>query len=317
MQSPNLVKVVGAFVAGVVIALGSALIYIQVNEMDHPEPVVIEQPPAEPPQPSPPPTAAIEESSPAPTANPPSSPPAKVVKKLFTNSVARRQPKIPLAQLARHQSPANEPVTYAALHVETPPDVIAAPEIPTPQPSDVPPVPQPHMVTLQPGTALSIRLSETLSTDHYYTGDTFRASLEAPVISDGFIIADRGSKVLGRVVLCERPASISGTSELNLTLTEINTTDGQRIRVQTDSFEQRGPASVSQDAATIAGGALLGAIVGAAAGGGKGAAVGAGVGGAVGTTAVLASHARAAVLPAETTLMFRLATPLTITEKLN
>jgi hypothetical protein len=165
-------------------------------------------------------------------------------------------------------------------------------------------------VTLAAGTPIPIRLAETLSTDHNYTGDTFRGILAEPIICDGFIIAERGSKVLGRVVNADR-------GSLSLSLTEINTTDGQRIAVDTDSFDHKGPSRIGQDAAAIAGGAALGAIIGAAAAGDKGAAIGAGFGGAAGTGLALAMPRKAANLPVETRMTFRLSNSLTITEKLN
>jgi hypothetical protein len=164
---------------------------------------------------------------------------------------------------------------------------------------------------------LSVRLGETLSTDHNYTGDTFRATLLAPIIQDGFIIADRGSKVLGRVVNSQSAGHLVSGAALTLALTEINTTDGQRVRVETTTFERRGNSNVGPDAAKIAGGAALGALIGGLAGGGKGAAIGAGAGGAAGTGAVLLSRAKGAVVDSETQMTFRLANPVTITEKLN
>src|SRR5581483_6001479 len=100
--------------------------------------------------------------------------------------------------------------------------------------------------------------------------------LDKPIIRDGFIIADKGSKVLGRVVEATRAGRVRGAANLSVTLTEINTTDGQRIRVETNSVERRGATSTGSDAAKIAGGAALGAIIGALGGGGKGAAIGAG-----------------------------------------
>jgi hypothetical protein len=335
VESPNLVKVVAAFVAGVVIALGSALIYVRASEMMHPEPIVLAQAPADAPQPPPTrlPETVQQPASSAVTA-PPSEPvpiprAKKVVKWLFHRQVKsapgpKAQPKIAMAQLAQTSHiPVAVPATYTVQEPgATPGDSVPVPEAkPAPQPADTAPEPspvrQPHIVTLQAGTVLAIRLAEPLSTDHNYTGDTFRGTLAAPIIRDGFIIADRASKVLGRVVSSERGGRMQGSADLNVTLTQINTTDGQQIRVDTTSFEQRGPASAGEDAATIAGGAALGAIIGAAAGGGKGAAIGAGLGGAAGTGAVFASRSRPAMLPVETQLTFRLATPLTITEKLN
>ena len=184
-------------------------------------------------------------------------------------------------------------------------------------PNPAEPTRESHVVTLQAGTNLAIRLGETLSSDHNYTGDTFRGTLEAPIIVDGFIIADRGSKVLGKVTNVQEAGRVQGLSALTVALTEINTTDGQRIRIQTDSYEKRGSAGTGSDAAKIAGGAALGAIIGAVAGGGKGAAIGAGAGGAAGTGIVLATRGKSTSLPVETHLNFRLTAPVTITEQIN
>jgi hypothetical protein len=187
-----------------------------------------------------------------------------------------------------------------------------------PQADDPAPAAEPaHVVTLAAGTALHIRLGETLSTEHNYRGDTFRGTLLTPIIMDGFIIADRGSKVLGRIVDAQRAGRLEGTANLSLTLTEINTTDGQRVQIGTDKFDKRGASNTAAEAAKIGGGAALGAIIGALGGGGKGAAIGAGAGGAAGTGAVLLGHGRPAVVAAETALEFRLASPVTITEQFN
>ena len=164
---------------------------------------------------------------------------------------------------------------------------------------------------------MAIRLGETLSTDHNYSGDTFRATLDAPVIIDGFIIADRGSKVLGTILTSQKAGRMEGTSHLSLALTEINTTDGQRVQIETAAFAKQGASNTGERAAKIAGGAALGALIGALGGGGKGAAIGAGAGGAAGTGAVLLTHGKPAVLTAETQLSFQLSKPATITEKLN
>jgi hypothetical protein len=177
--------------------------------------------------------------------------------------------------------------------------------------------PQPHVITLQQGTNFVVRLGETISTDHNYTGDTFRASLAAPIVVDGFIIADKGSKVLGRVVAAEKAGRLEGTATLQLELTEINTTDGQRVRIETGLFGKKGQSNTPGEAVKIAGGAALGAIIGAIAGGGKGAAIGAGAGGAAGTGAVLLGHGNPSVIPAETRMSFQLSRPITVTEKLN
>ena len=191
---------------------------------------------------------------------------------------------------------------------------VIAPVISAPQPAAPS---QPHTVTLPTGTNVSVRLGETLSTDHNYSGDTFRATLDRPIILDGFIIAEKGSKVLGKIAGLDKSGKFEGTSNLQLALTDINTTDGQRVRIQTGFVNRKGAQSNGGEVAKVGGGAVLGAVIGAIAGGGKGAAIGAGAGGAIGAGAVMAGKGRPAVVPTETQLTFQLAAPTTITEHLN
>ena len=66
------------------------------------------------------------------------------------------------------------------------------------------------------------------------------------------------------------------TATLQLELVRLNTSDGQRVRVQTEGFTKQAQKSTKKDAAKIGIGAGLGAAIGAIAGGGKGAAIGAG-----------------------------------------
>ena len=180
-----------------------------------------------------------------------------------------------------------------------------------------PPPRQPKTVILAAGTVLTVRVNETLSTNINYPGDTFTASLANPVVVDGFVIADRGARVIGKVVRAEKAGRVKGTSELALTLTQLHTTDGQTISIETAPWDQQGPTSKKRDAAEVAGGAALGAIIGALAGGGKGAAIGAGAGGAAGTGAVLTTRGKAAEIPAETSLTFSLSNNVPLTERLN
>lgn len=331
MELSKVIKVVAAFVGGVVVALGSALIYVRVNEMAHPEPAVATQA-------SVPVTSQNVSDGDAPSQAPAAEPAPKIhPRKRKASTTLSRHVIVPEASLPNE--PSNAPVEVAQNIPAAPPVVTSHPapavndgQYSEPQPQlqaspgqqpqttynpPAPAAPQPHVVTLPAGTNLAIRLGETLSTDHNYTGDTFRATLESPIIVDGFIIADRRSKVLGRIVNAEKAGRVEGVSDLTLTLTEINTSDGQRVRIETGAYDKRGPASTGEDTAKIAGGAALGAIIGAMAGGGKGAAIGAGAGGAAGTGTVLATRGKAAVLPTETRLTFRLASPVTITEKLN
>jgi hypothetical protein len=207
--------------------------------------------------------------------------------------------------------------------VQNPPGqqaIYGAPQ-PGQQPPTVPPpaanvAPAPHTVTIAAGTNLVVRLTEELSSSRNTAGDAFRATLDQPVVLDGFIIADKGSAVRGKVVESQKAGHMTGKSELGLELTEINTTDGQTVYVRTSDVTKQGPNSTGENAAKVGGGAALGAIIGALAGGGKGAAIGAGAGGAVGTGVMLSTSGKATKLPVETRLTFRLNEPVSITEQI-
>ena len=137
----------------------------------------------------------------------------------------------------------------------------------------------PNTVTINAGTTVTVRLGETLSVQKNLTGDTFFATLDAPLVAEGFVIAEKGARVEGRIVGVDKAGRLSGTSRLSLELTQVNTSDGQRLHLQTSPYTKDGADRNNKaDAAKIGGGAILGAIIGAAAGGGKGAAVGAGAG---------------------------------------
>lgn len=179
-----------------------------------------------------------------------------------------------------------------------------------------PPPPQPQTVTIPAGTLLSVRVDQTLRSDKNQNGDSFRATLDQPLVVDGFVIAERGSKVEGRISNVDQAGRIKGVAQMTLELVRLNTSDGQRVNLQTDTFNRQGDKSVKSDAAKVGVAAGIGAAIGAIAGGGKGAAIGAGIGGAAGAGGVMATRGKAAEIPAETRLSFRLREPVTITEKL-
>ncbi len=328
MNSMNMLKVAVAFLAGLVIALGGALIYVRSSEPNHiqtnqPAQQAAVQPPSAPAQtaqaPSPASPPPIQATPPSPLPSPQVQKPVpdrKPAHKELTQAKKHKAPKAVNEDVdaAAPQPPAPEPVQTAQA---APPPQEAQPEPQTQSAPAPPPPPPPQVVTLQPGTSLKIRLGETLSTDHNYTGDTFRGTLESPIVRNGYIIADRGSQVLGRIVNSEKAGRVQGLAGLTLALTAINTTDGQRVSIQTNTTEIKGPTSKKRDVAEIAGGSALGAIIGAIAGGGKGAAIGAGAGGGAGTVGALSTRGKAAVIQAETPLAFQLNSPVNITEKMN
>jgi len=182
---------------------------------------------------------------------------------------------------------------------------------PAPAPAPVEPMETPPTVILRAGMLLPVRLGEGLSSEHNRSGDTFTATLDAPLVADGFVIAERGARLEGRVVEAGK------TSALVIELTRLHTSDGQRIPLQTETFRKQTSSSTARDVGLVAGGAALGAAIGAAAGGGRGAGIGAAVGGVAGAGGAAATRRGSVLLPAETKLSFRLREAITITEQLN
>jgi hypothetical protein len=174
----------------------------------------------------------------------------------------------------------------------------------------------PQTVTIPAGTLLTVRIDQTLSSETSESGDNFRATLDTPLVVDGFVIAERGARAQGRVVEVDRGGRVRGTASMTLELVSLTSSDGQRIRVETGSFARQAERSRGRDAAKVGAAAGIGAAIGAIAGGGKGAAIGAGVGAAAGTGGVLATRGGAAEVPSETRISFKLAQPVTVTEKL-
>jgi len=208
-------------------------------------------------------------------------------------------------------SPAPEPVVPAPAPQPVPP-ARPEPEYVTPPP---PPPPEPQKVTLNAGTLIPVRLVDRLSTERNAPGDLFTATLDKELTVSGFVIAERGARVEGRVVTSDRGGRLNGLASMIVELTRLHLSDGQWVALPTESFERRAEPTHRDDAAKIGAGAAIGAVIGAIAGGGKGAAIGAGAGGAAGAGAVAATRGKAATLSSETRLSFRLRSPVTITER--
>ncbi len=189
---------------------------------------------------------------------------------------------------------------------------------PAPAPVESKPAPrQAHTVTIPAGTLVTVRLREGLSSEKNQLDEAFQATLDTPLIVDGFVIAERGSVQRGRIVELERSGRVKGRALLALQLNQLTTADGQKVDITTDTFRKEQESGVKGDVAKAGVAAGVGAVIGAIAGGGKGAAIGAGIGGAAGAGGAMITRGKPADLPSETRLSFRLKEPVTLTEKLN
>jgi hypothetical protein len=187
-----------------------------------------------------------------------------------------------------------------------------------PQPHNTrPPAAVPHYglpaaLTIKPGTFVTVRVNQELSSNHNQQGDVFNASLAQPIVVDGVVVAQRGQSVMGRVAEAVKAGRVSGTSRLALQLTGLTLADGMQANVQSQLVTRNGQTSVGNDVGAVATTTAVGAGIGAAADWGRGAAIGAGAGAAAGIVGVLLTRGHATVVYPETLLTFRVDTPVNV-----
>jgi len=175
-------------------------------------------------------------------------------------------------------------------------------------PKRVPPV----RLTVPTGTALSVRLGSTVSTDTAVEGDAVSGTVSTDVMADGRVAIPAGSPVSGSVTDVVRPGRVKGRSRLAVRFTSVDVR-GDRTAIAAGPVVREGEATKSEDATKVGIGAGAGAAIGAILGGGKGAAKGAGIGAAGGTGVVLATRGKDVALEAGEPVRISLTEPIAVT----
>jgi hypothetical protein len=181
---------------------------------------------------------------------------------------------------------------------------------PAPPPPPPEPKAQPKPVTVPAGTKLNIRLVQAIEVDASEAGQTFKATVDDPVMMGGAIVIPRGATAVVQAVKVEQSGKMKGSDKVTLKLNSISF-GGMAYPITTEYVESKGSGEGKKTTKKVAGGAGLGAIVGGIAGGGSGAAIGAAVGGAGGAI-MAASGEEHLKLPAETRLTFQLSAAVNV-----
>jgi hypothetical protein len=179
-------------------------------------------------------------------------------------------------------------------------------------PKDPPRYGLPPQLTIKPGTFVTVRVDQMLSSNRNQAGDVFSSTLMQPVVVDGVVVAQRGQTVMGRVAEAQK-SKAGHDSRLGLELTGLTLVDGTQATVRSQLVARRGPTTpTGQQVGTVATTTAMGATVGAVADWGTGAAIGAGAGAAAGIIGVLLTHNHPTVVYPETALTFRMETPVVV-----
>lgn len=188
-----------------------------------------------------------------------------------------------------------------------------APEKPSaPAPPPPPPPPQPVTVAIPEGTIVTVRTIDSIDSNVARPGQSFRGSLDAPIVVGDSVVIPKGLNVNLKVVDASSAGKFKGRSELTVSLDSF-TYQGRTYQIASSDVQEKGGSRGKRSAEVIGGGAVLGAIIGGLAGGGKGAAIGAGVGAGGGTAVQALTHGQQVKIPSETRLDFTLHDPVNVT----
>jgi len=200
--------------------------------------------------------------------------------------------------------------TNGQMAENTPPPVAATPQ---PQPVAAPAPPPPKKYIIDQGTQLTVRLVDAIDSEKNQTGDTFHATLNAPLTSDGEEAVPAGSNITGHLIEVKSAGKFAGQSSVVAQLDSL-AFGGKTYNLQTDQYKKQGSSRGKNTAEKVGAGAAIGGIIGAIAGGGKGAAIGAAAGGGLGGGVQAATKSQQIKLPSETVLNFTLQAPITVVE---
>lgn len=153
------------------------------------------------------------------------------------------------------------------------------------------------------GTAIEVRIVESLTSEKARVGDVFHATLSEPLVVEGREIYPKGADVVGRVIDAHASGRLSDPGVLALEITAISY-GGRTTPLRVEPYTLKGESHTKSNVGKIGGGAALGAVIGAIAGGGKGAAVGTVVGAGAGTGVAAASGKKEATIESEAVLSF-------------
>ncbi len=186
---------------------------------------------------------------------------------------------------------------------------------------------QGHVATAPMGTAMTVRLPNSISSEHASIGQRINTTLASDLSIGGNIILPMGSVIEGQIVDVKKAGRFNKNGVINIRFTNAITPHGQRIPLSAKIATEDGTGLIkggtttnavvetAKKTAVGAGlGAALGTGLGAASGGkaGKGAVYGTAIGSGVGLFSNVMSRGKEAIINAHSTLNIVLEQALTI-----
>ncbi len=164
-------------------------------------------------------------------------------------------------------------------------------------------------VQVPSGTQVIVRLIDRVNSDTDRLGQTYRASIDQPIVVNGQTVVPRGADAVATLIDAQKSGRIQGKTVMTLDLKSL-TVNNRPYEIVTTGVSEASSSRGQRSAKVIGGTTALGAVIGAIAGGGKGAAIGSVAGAGAGTAAQVATSGQKVNIPAETRLTFTLQNPL-------
>jgi hypothetical protein len=125
------------------------------------------------------------------------------------------------------------------------------------------------------GTAMVIRMTDSIDSGKHKVGHRFRGQLEAALAVDGNIVVPRGTFIYGRITDASASGRATGSASLAIEFTDIMM-DDQLFPIATTGLSAQGESQAKNTASRTARAAAVGLMLGRSSGAKTGAAVGAG-----------------------------------------
>lgn len=191
----------------------------------------------------------------------------------------------------------------------------AASSAPAPAPTPTPKTPTPTPVPADPytvshGTVLVVRMIDSIDSDVNKPGETFRATLEEPIVVGANILAPKDTPVTVQLVQVKQSGQLRGEAEIALQLRSL-TLNGRTYSLASEFAQVASEGKGGESAKVIGTTAVIGALIGAIAGGKKGAAVGAAAGAGAGVV-IQSVRGKQVRVPSEAVLTFSLEESVTL-----
>jgi len=156
---------------------------------------------------------------------------------------------------------------------------VATPKATTPEPIPVEPVKETNVVTMPSevpsGTSLRIKMDKSINSREHKQGHRFTAKLEANLMVEGVVVAEKDSVVYGVLDNVKSGGRVAGSAEMSITLTDI-LINNEMVSISTLSLNGKGPNAAGDTLGRTARTAAIGGLINGSDGAKTGAKVGVG-----------------------------------------